>query len=274
MVNRALLFLLVQSSMLASSSFTFLANFETGSDGTPTPALLSTGTIANSPLAGGTWTTNGDVTDSIFIWSGYNIPLPNFTWNGVVTNDAGTRGIALSCDHSGDANSGDIRYTFPSTVLPISGGLMVVQNLTNESPTIIYNDLFYIEPASVGNSSAVEYRADNGWYAHGTSNSVTLNGPFIAHPQVGVTNWITWLRTESNFTINVYNPFTHALEGTSSIGHDNAAISRVRLLAYTQSRNQAGTTNFVDNIVLDATGTFPILPWDWIPAPFIRVVSP
>lgn len=180
-------------------------------------------------------------------------------------------------DHGDDTSY--ISKNFNSVQQPLSGCVITVNNLTNNPSNPEFWDYVDFEDATGDWFCIVQYATQFGrWRAHwgtggGGSSGADLSP--VAGQTIGYTNLLTWLITDTQFKVSLYEPFSHSFLGEAVGSRSSNPMKYVRIMNYLHHTNQAGITNFSGSLIIDTNGTYPLLPWNFVDSnPFIRVVSP
>lgn len=256
----------------ANYSFHWWLDFETGSDEDYFTTTVATNSVGNyvAPLGREVYMPLTETTNIFRISTDYSFNLTNsFKWAGAVESDTGTRCLRMRMDTGGGEYT---KWFFGQGVTNASLGFYFQTDLASQSPSEGYFDVLYVERqwSADGNhvAAALFHNTDSPyWTAHANSNNVTVTGPGVYGMDLHALQWVTMQVTPTNLTVAVYDPATQTQIGTNSIqgmGTSVNSILALRLLAWRRGIPQVGKSTWIDNVVVNTNGDFPLLPWGFV----------
>lgn len=247
-----------------TNNFEFLAAWPTGADGDRvTDQVVRTNTRSFQPLHGiayGTRSATADPTNTYFLSSAASYPLGTYTLGNDTITDTTTLGLRMN---HGQAATADLVWKFDDLPDHLCLGYYYKASFTNSYPTNI-DQFLYHEMASAGNVSTPVFVADNPpfFYAHGSSNGVTVTGNYVYGVETNTWYWVTERLSGSNTIVAFYDPTTWSQVSTNSTctNGTRSDFAMMRFVAHSTCGGQPGANSYFDSLVVTTNDVFPLLP--------------
>lgn len=269
----AVLFFLFSLLTVQASTYSFhwRLGFETGSDEDNFSSTVASNSVNSyvAPLGKEVYIQYSETTNTFRISTDFNFGLTNgYYWAGSSNYDSGTRSLRMKMDTGANEY---VKWLWGIGLTNVSVGMYFQTDLESQSPGEGYFDFAYVERdwSADGNHvvCALYHSVDSPyWSPHANSNNVTVTGSGIYGMGLHSLQWVTFQVTPTNMTLAIYDPATHAQIGTNSsqmLGSSTALWKSLRLLAWRRDEAQPGKSTWVDNVIVNTNGDFPLLPWEF-----------